>query len=102
VRLALGATPRGLVGHALWQAARWSLAGGAIGIAGAILFAIWLGDTLYLVPGQHSGLLYGVTATDPVALAAALGGVLAIALVAAIGPARRIARVDPVEALRTE
>jgi putative ABC transport system permease protein len=102
VRMALGATPRELVGRALWQAARLGVGGGILGIAGALLFAKWLGDSVYLVAGKHSGLLYGVTTTDPLSLGAALIGIVVLALVAGAGPARRVARIDPVKALRAE
>jgi ABC-type antimicrobial peptide transport system permease subunit len=102
VRLALGATPRRLVGRALWQAGRLGLVGGVIGIGGALLLARWLGDSLYLVARVHSGVLYGVTTTDPLSLAAALAGVVVLALLAGTIPARRVSKIDPVRALRSE
>lgn len=102
VRLALGATPRALLRHVLWQAARLGLIGGVAGVAGALLVAVWLGDALYLVPGQHEGMLFGVTTTDPLSLAGALAGVVTIALVAGAVPAWRVARIDPARVLRSE
>jgi predicted permease len=102
VRLALGATPRALLRHVLWQAARLGLVGGIIGVAGALLVAVSLGDALYLVPGQHMGMLFGVTTTDPLSLAGALIGVVTIALIAAVVPASRVARIDPARVLRAE
>jgi ABC-type antimicrobial peptide transport system permease subunit len=47
-------------------------------------------------------MLYGITALDGVAFAAAPAVLLAAVLAAAVGPARRAARVDPVKALREE
>lgn len=102
VRLALGATPRGLVMRALWQSARVGLIGGGIGLAGALLFAVWLGDALYLVPGSHSGLLFNVKTTDPLALGCAICAVIVLSLIAGAIPARRAGKVNPVSALRAD
>jgi ABC-type antimicrobial peptide transport system permease subunit len=46
--------------------------------------------------------LYGVSPADPVALASAALLVAAVAVVAALIPARRAALVNPIEALRSE
>jgi putative ABC transport system permease protein len=100
VRLALGATPRSLLGSGLWQAARLGLMGGVIGIAGALALGVWLGDALYFVRNAHNGLLFNVKVTDPVVLVSALAGVVLLALLSGALPARRIARVNPVQALR--
>jgi ABC-type lipoprotein release transport system permease subunit len=48
------------------------------------------------------GLLTGVTASDPIALAGAFAVLLASATVALLIPARRAARVDPVATLRVD
>ena len=45
-------------------------------------------------------LLYDVSATDPVTLVAVALGVLGIAIAAAVIPARRATRIDPLVALR--
>jgi putative ABC transport system permease protein len=102
VRLALGSTPRALAGRALWSATRIGLAGGGIGLVLALMGAYWLGDALYLVPGQHNGLLFETRTTDPVALAAAALGVTLLALLAGTIPALRVRKVDPTTALRAE
>lgn len=102
VRMALGASPARLLRGALWYAARFGIAGAALGVAGAIVAAVWIGDALYLVPGKHSALLYKVRTTDPVALGVAAAGVVVIALLAGAIPARRLARIDPVKTLRAE
>jgi ABC-type lipoprotein release transport system permease subunit len=47
-------------------------------------------------------MLFGVTANDPVTLAAGVALLLAIALAATWIPARRAAGVQPMEALRHE
>jgi len=102
VRLALGAQPTRLVGAVLWQAGRLGLIGAALGLGATLALAVPLGNALYLVPGDHEGLLYGVTTTDPAALLIAGVGIVLMALVAGAFPARRVARVDPVLALRHE
>jgi hypothetical protein len=66
------------------------------------LFARWIGDGLYLVPGKHNGMLYNTDVADPTALAGALIAIVALALLAGAIPARRAARIDPVRALRAE
>jgi ABC-type lipoprotein release transport system permease subunit len=47
-------------------------------------------------------LLFGVEASDPITYAVVVGSLLILCLVASYLPARRIARVDPVEVLRAE
>jgi hypothetical protein len=102
VRMALGASPSRLLRGALWHAARFGVAGAAIGVTAAIGVAVWLGDALYLVPGKHNGMLYKVSTTDPVALGTAAVGVIVIALISGAIPARRLSRVDPVTTLRAD
>ena len=49
-----------------------------------------------------SSLLYAVSASDPVTFATIAVLVAAVALAASYLPARRAARIDPVDALRAE
>jgi predicted permease len=91
VRMALGATPRSVVFLFLGKAARWTLAGAFIGLAGSFWVAKLLRGMLFEVPGF-----------DPVAWVLALIILLSIAALAAWIPARRASRVDPMVALRYE
>ncbi|HEY0872735.1 MAG TPA: ABC transporter permease [Vicinamibacterales bacterium] len=102
IRLALGARSAALIRSAVLRSGRLAAIGAIIGLAATLAIARLLGNALYLVPGEHSGLLYGVTTTDPAMLASALVGVLLVATAAAGVPARRISRVDPAETLRSE
>ena len=65
--------------------------GTVIGVAAAIALS-----------RSMEGLLFGVTATDPVTIGAVVGMLLAVALIACYVPAWRATRVDPTQALRTE
>ncbi len=102
VRLALGARPARLMSSAVWQACRIGLFGGVAGITATLVLTRLIGDALYLVPGSDNGLLYGVSVTVPPMLALAVGGVRSVAALAALLPARRIAKVDPVRVLRND
>ena len=61
-----------------------------------------IGDGLYLIRGKHEGVLYGVTTTDPMSIAAAIGTLIVIATISGVVPAREATRVDPLVALRSE
>lgn len=56
----------------------------------------------YALARLLAGLVYGVKSTDPFAFATSIGVLAAAALLASYLPARRAARVDPVETLRSE
>lgn len=49
-----------------------------------------------------AGLLYGVSALDPVTFIVVPAGLLLVTLLASYVPARRAARIDPMAALRAE
>ena len=91
IRVALGASPSDvlqlIVGHSL----SWTLVGVAAGLIASFGLARYL-----------TTLVYGVTPTEPVVLAAVSALLIAVAAMAAYLPARRAARVDPVSALRSE
>jgi putative ABC transport system permease protein len=91
IRAALGASRGSLFGAVLVRSLGLALAGVAIGLAGA-----------YALSRLLASLLYGVEPTDPATFVAAPLVLLAVAALAAVLPARRAARVDPMVALREE
>jgi putative ABC transport system permease protein len=91
IRLALGATPRAVLGLVVGDAFRLVGAGVAIGIGAA------LGLTQLL-----RSLLFGVSATDPATYAALAVLLCGVALVASLVAGRRATSVDPALALRAE
>jgi putative ABC transport system permease protein len=102
IRLALGATPARILGHALGQAAVLAASGLFLGIAVSLALGKLLRSTLYLVPGEHGGLLYGVSIYDPLILGVSCGFLVLVLLLSSSIPARRATRVDPMVALRHE
>ncbi|MGH9409214.1 MAG: FtsX-like permease family protein, partial [Vicinamibacterales bacterium] len=100
VRLVLGATPAEILGAALWRSARLGIAGAILGACTALMAARLLGSALYLVPGVHGGLLYGVSAANPAVLSVAMAALIAVAVLAGLVPARHAMRVDPAVTLR--
>jgi hypothetical protein len=90
VRLALGESPT-RVGRQILQGA-FTLA--AVGVA------LGLGLSVLLAPRLQAFLSAGLRATDPSTLGMLSAALLVTAVVAAIIPARRASRIDPLTALR--
>lgn len=89
IRMALGAEMADVRRMIVIQGMRLALAGAVLGVTGAY----WL--TRFL-----ASFLFGVQSRDPAAFLAVPLFLTLIALIAAWVPARRAARVAPVEALR--
>ena len=90
VRLALGATPRQAAMLLLRTGFTPIVTGALLGLVGAL----WAGVAL-------RGLLYDVALFDAWAFGGALAVLAAVALIAGIVPARRVAAVDPLTVLRS-
>ena len=88
IRMALGATPAQVIGQVMSNGMRIVIAGM---VAGLIAF---FASTRLL-----QGLLFGVSAKDPISLLATTSAILIVGLLASYIPARRAARVSPVSAI---
>jgi putative ABC transport system permease protein len=91
IRMALGASPGGVLVMVITDGIIMAAIGIVIGTAGALLMARTL-----------SGLLYGISPSDPLSFVVASTGLLILTLLASYLPARRAARIDPIGALRSE
>ena len=91
IRMALGATQRGILSLVVRQGMTLAAFGAALGLIGAFALTRLLGS-----------LLFGVKATDPLTFFGISIVLVAIALLASYIPARRAARIDPMISLRCE
>ncbi|MGQ0643166.1 MAG: FtsX-like permease family protein [Gemmatimonadaceae bacterium] len=91
VRLALGAQPSGVRRMIVSEAAWMAIIGVVPGLVGG-----------YAAARGMSALLFGVPPADPLTFSATAGLCLTTAIVGALAPALRAARVNPISALRAE
>jgi len=91
VRIALGARAVDVIGLVLKQGLALAAIGVAIGLAASLALTRLM-----------KGLLFGVSATDPLTFIVIALLLVGVALMAALVPARRAAKVDPMAALRRE
>ena len=91
VRIALGATPSAVIRMLTTQGVMVT----GFGIAGGLVLFV-------IVARALKSLLFGVASTDPVTLLSASLLLVGIATIASWLPARRTARVDPADVLRSE
>jgi predicted permease len=91
IRMALGADRRDILGHTCARA----VVPVAIGVVGGCAASLWAGRFA-------DRFMYGIRGTDPTSLIAAAVLLLTAAGVAALLPAMRATRIDPVEALRAD
>jgi putative ABC transport system permease protein len=91
VRLAVGASPSGVVWLFVREGMILTVTGLIAGLAGALAAGQWI-----------RSFLFGITPADPATFAAAASLLGAAAALAIYLPARRAATTDPTEALRTD
>jgi len=91
IRLALGARGPALTGMVVLDGLKLAAVGAACGLAAALGLSRLM-----------AALLYGVGAADPATYALVALTLLSAAMIASYLPARRVTKVDPVEALRAE
>jgi predicted lysophospholipase L1 biosynthesis ABC-type transport system permease subunit len=89
VRIALGAQRADVLGLVLRQGALLGVIGIAVGTVGSLAMTRVL-----------EGLVFGVSTTDPLAFIGVIVLLVSVALIASWLPARRAARVDPMQVLR--
>jgi predicted permease len=89
LRRALGARDGEVVGLIVRGALRLAVAGTVIGLTAAWMLSRYV-----------ASLLYGVAPTDVVTFSLAATGLLVVTILASLVPARRAARVDPIDCLR--
>jgi len=91
IRMALGATPRNVA----WPIQREALTLAAIGVAVGLPIVLALAR-------MTQSMIYGIEPHDPLTMIGAAVLMVAVAALAAWIPARRAAKIDPMEALRYE
>ncbi len=91
IRIALGAQVKDVLRLIVGQGMKFVLIGAAIGLVGALALTRLIAH-----------LLFNVSATDPLTFAAITALLIVVALLAALVPARRATKIDPLIALKYE
>ena len=91
IRMALGARASEIMSMVMRETLWLISVGIVIGLGGAYLATKWI-----------ESMLYGVSRTDPITIASAILLMIVVAAIAALLPAKRATKVDPMVALRYE
>jgi predicted permease len=91
VRIALGAQARQVLSMVLREVLLIASAGCLLGLVATMALRSYV-----------AGLVFGISATDPLVLAGGILILISVSILAGFAPARRAATVDPAEALRSD
>jgi putative ABC transport system permease protein len=91
LRMALGAKPHNVLSQFLIEAVVLSVAGGAVGIAGGLGAALWLGKLFHSKPQ-----------IQPEVIVASVVFSATVGIVFGLYPAQKASQLDPIDALRYE
>jgi putative ABC transport system permease protein len=91
IRIAMGASKANILGVVLWQGAKLTLIGAAIGTVMALP-----------LPKLFESIFYGIHPKDPILYVIIPAVIAAVTMLATYVPARRALRVDPMVSLRHE
>jgi putative ABC transport system permease protein len=91
VRIALGARPADILQMVVREGVALAVAGIGVGVFASVFLTRLL-----------KGLLFGVSATDPITFVAVAGGILVLSAASCYVPARRAVRADPLVTLKAQ
>jgi predicted permease len=91
IRMALGAPPSAILRSVLARMSRWVALGVLCGLTGA-----------WMISGAFRAFVFGITPTNPILYVATAVVIVSVAIAAALPPALRAARIDPLVALRDQ
>jgi putative ABC transport system permease protein len=102
IRMALGAKASGVLRMVMSHGLRLVVWGTVLGVVGAFALSRFIQSLLVGATAQDPGLLFGVTTHDPITFLSVVALLVIVSSLAAVVPAWRATKVDPLVALRQE